>query len=211
MSTETRSSPTSPPTITGTPQPTAICSNRLSSWPSLTRAVSRLSLQVMTGLGGVGCGATTGTGLSPLVGASGSCCAQTPAPSARHPTTNKPVLGLLMDAPRPCMQEVRHALSCLGWADCAPPGKLCQRETRDPLPPALTKQQASPKMSAPSGGRVAQLGARLDGIEEVAGSNPATSTTFLCRSTRKCPERSRGTEPCLPTSATSSDVRTGLF
>jgi hypothetical protein len=28
------------------------------------------------------------------------------------------------------------------------------------------------------GGAVAQLGARLDGIEEVAGSNPAGSTTF---------------------------------
>lgn len=33
-------------------------------------------------------------------------------------------------------------------------------------------------MVSPSGGRVAQLGARLDGIEEVAGSNPATSTTL---------------------------------
>ena len=30
-----------------------------------------------------------------------------------------------------------------------------------------------------SGGAVAQLGARLDGIEEVVGSNPIGSTIFL--------------------------------
>jgi hypothetical protein len=31
----------------------------------------------------------------------------------------------------------------------------------------------------PSGGAVAQLGARLDGIEEVVGSNPIGSTNFI--------------------------------
>jgi hypothetical protein len=33
-----------------------------------------------------------------------------------------------------------------------------------------------------SGGAVAQLGARLDGIEEVVGSNPIGSTNFIVRS-----------------------------
>ena len=32
------------------------------------------------------------------------------------------------------------------------------------------------KLRAPAGGAVAQLGARLDGIEEVVGSNPIGST-----------------------------------
>jgi len=43
---------------------------------------------------------------------------------------------------------------------------------------ALTNRRRSLRMVSPSGGRVAQLGARLDGIEEVAGSNPATSTNL---------------------------------
>jgi hypothetical protein len=34
-------------------------------------------------------------------------------------------------------------------------------------------------MSLFSGGAVAQLGARLDGIEEVVGSNPIGSTNFF--------------------------------
>ena len=37
---------------------------------------------------------------------------------------------------------------------------------------------------APAGGAVAQLGARLDGIEEVEGSNPFGSTIYI-RSDRK--------------------------
>jgi hypothetical protein len=36
-------------------------------------------------------------------------------------------------------------------------------------------------LSVAFSGAVAQLGARLDGIEEVAGSNPAGSTTWLHR------------------------------
>ena len=43
-----------------------------------------------------------------------------------------------------------------------------------------------------SGGAVAQLGARLDGIEEVVGSNPIGSTNFRLygpeRSFRSCEE-----------------------
>jgi hypothetical protein len=34
------------------------------------------------------------------------------------------------------------------------------------------------KSDSPTGGAVAQLGARLDGIEEVEGSNPFGSTKF---------------------------------
>ena len=46
------------------------------------------------------------------------------------------------------------------------------------------------------GGAVAQLGARLDGIEEVVGSNPIGSTNFILyspeTSLRSCEETSRG-------------------
>ena len=35
------------------------------------------------------------------------------------------------------------------------------------------------KLRAPAGGAVAQLGARLDGIEEVVGSNPIGSTKLV--------------------------------
>ena len=38
-----------------------------------------------------------------------------------------------------------------------------------------------------SGGAVAQLGARLDGIEEVVGSNPIGSTNFFMCTVRRDP------------------------
>jgi hypothetical protein len=46
------------------------------------------------------------------------------------------------------------------------------------------------------GGAVAQLGARLDGIEEVVGSNPIGSTSFLGSGPETCEETSmeRGTQ-----------------
>jgi hypothetical protein len=40
-------------------------------------------------------------------------------------------------------------------------------------------------MHVVSGGAVAQLGARLDGIEEVVGSNPIGSTNFFLYSPEK--------------------------
>src|SRR5215472_15967058 len=48
----------------------------------------------------------------------------------------------------------------------------------------------------PSRGAVAQLGARLDGIEEVVGSNPIGSTNFFVSTTyNKLQGALRGTKP----------------
>jgi hypothetical protein len=54
------------------------------------------------------------------------------------------------------------------------PQKATNRRTygRGPLP------DVSIIVDCSSGGAVAQLGARLDGIEEVVGSNPIGSTNF---------------------------------
>ena len=51
-------------------------------------------------------------------------------------------------------------------------GKLSRQQGVLP-PPAVINSKSS------SGGAVAQLGARLDGIEEVVGSNPIGSTNSI--------------------------------
>ena len=44
------------------------------------------------------------------------------------------------------------------------------------------------KLSRYPGGAVAQLGARLDGIEEVVGSNPIGSTIIVFKGVRQDPD-----------------------
>ncbi len=65
------------------------------------------------------------------------------------------------------------------------------------------------KLKKVDGGAVAQLGARLDGIEEVVGSNPIGSTNIISKRVKRV-EMLPATEPDLFTRNRVARACTGL-